>query len=158
MALISGTGKTKTLVEAIAQIITTTNDNVLLCAPSNLACDVLTAMLMKQIPAENIYRLYSKLANPYNMSQEIRSISNFLDVDHIDDHFYPSLLFLTKFPVLVCTLSVAGRLCQAKIGREYPQHFSYVFIDECASAAEFSALLPIAGKTIFIIPYRLEIK
>lgn len=44
---ITGTGKTKTLVAAIEQIVRTTDQNVLVCASSNAACDEIAVRLLK---------------------------------------------------------------------------------------------------------------
>ncbi|EDS42511.1 DNA-binding protein smubp-2 [Culex quinquefasciatus] len=44
--------------------------------------------------------------------------------------------------IVISTLTSSGKLVQANIR---PGHFSYVFIDECGSATEASALVPIAG-------------
>lgn len=48
---------------------------------------------------------------------------------------------LYKYRIIVSTLTVAGRLLQAKMN---PKHFTYLFVDECESATEAYTLLPIA--------------
>lgn len=146
-----GTGKTKTLVEAVAQIVTATSKNVLLCAASNAACDVLVSRLLLVIPDIFVYRMYSSMALTGTTSQNVKNASNVCD----GDAFYPSLENIQLARVLVCTTTVAGRLTQADIGQKYPGHFSYVLIDECASSTEASALIPIAGKKILIIGYQV---
>lgn len=118
-----------------------------MCAQSNLACDVLATRLLKEVPKDNIYRLFSILTNPYNVSEELQDISN-IDIDKNGEAVigaYPDLDFLDKFRVIVCTLTMAGRFCQADITIFYPNHFSYVVVDECASATDISAFIPIAG-------------
>lgn len=60
---------------------------------------------------------------------------------------YPSLDYLYEFRVLICTLSTAGCLVRTRSNWKFnSDHFGYVFIDECASAHETMALIPIAGK------------
>lgn len=81
------------------------------------------------------------MANVMNIEDNIRRSSNVDD----GDAFYPALDSLQKVQILVCTLVVAGRLAQAALPRKCPRHFTYVFIDECGSADEASALIPIAG-------------
>lgn len=137
-----GTGKTKTLVEAIAQIATRSNEKILVCATSNAACDVIAARLAQIIPQIFIYRLYSSMANADDIDNDIRGFSNISD----GDAFYPALENLTTVQVLICSLVVAGRLAQANIAKKYPNNFAYVFIDECASADEPSSLIPITGE------------
>lgn len=137
-----GTGKTKTLVEAIAQIATTTTQKVLVCATSNAACDVLASRLLKIIPESLIYRMYSTTTSLANVEQHIKESSNAAD----GDAFYPSIEHLKYAQVLICTLVVAGRLMQAKITKRYPNHFSYIFIDECACSTESASIIPIIGR------------
>lgn len=55
---------------------------------------------------------------------------------------YPSLDYIYQYRVVICTLATAGCLVRANCD---PKHFSYVIIDECASALETMALVPIAG-------------
>lgn len=47
-----------------------------------------------------------------------------------------------KYRIVVCTLTVAGRLAQGNISKN---HFTHLFIDECESAAETYTLIPIVG-------------
>lgn len=138
-----------TIIEAIAQIVKNTDEKVLLCSSSNFACDALAARLLHiDAVAEKqcVYRLYSKSTDPSNIPAFVKRISNFYDIDNIKDGFYPDLSFLVQFQVIVCTLTTAGRLTQANIGKNYPELFSYVIIDECACATEPGSITPIAGE------------
>lgn len=149
ISLILGTGKTKTIVEAVAQIVTKTNEKILLCSMSNTTCDVLaTRLLAIDVIAEKqcVYRLYSRMTSPASIPPQLKPISNFYDVDDNENSFYPALKFLANFQVIVCTLTTAGRLAQAKMAEDYPGHFSYIIIDECACATESFCIIPIAGK------------
>lgn len=80
------------------------------------------------------------MANVDNIDDALRWSSNVSD----GDAFYPALDALSNAQILVTTLVVAGRLAQATLSKSYPEHFDYVFIDECASTDEPSALIPIA--------------
>lgn len=108
---------------------------------SNAACDVIASRLLKLIPEILVYRMYSFTAKTQSSPVEVRISSNVAD----GDAYYPCLENLSLARVLVCTLTVAGRLAQANISLKQPHHFSYLFIDECASATEPTAMIPIAG-------------
>ncbi|KAG4067906.1 hypothetical protein HA402_010592 [Bradysia odoriphaga] len=139
-----GTGKTKTIVEAILQIWKTQpNSRILVCASSNSACDEIAQRLLKFIPSQdrdvdtfNLFRLYATSLNKDSPDQSILDTSNFFD------KFYPPLPTLYQYRIVVGTLGVAGRLTQARISTN---HFTHLFIDECGSATETASLIPIAG-------------
>lgn len=109
---ISGTGKTKTIVEAILQIWKTQpNSRILVCASSNSACDEIAQRLLKFIPTSdkdsdtfNLYRLYATSLNKDCPDQSILDTSNYFD------RFYPPLQTLYQYRIVVGTLGVAGRL------------------------------------------------
>ncbi|XP_058835561.1 putative helicase MOV-10 [Topomyia yanbarensis] len=136
-----GTGKTSTLVEAIAQIWKLKPDVfVLVTASSNFACNELTERLLRFIPKGDIFRFFSKHAERLmaDMSYELIECSNL----NTGSYRLPSKTELYNKRIVISTLTSAGKLVQAKIK---PGHFGYVFIDECGSATEASALIPIAG-------------
>lgn len=140
-----GTGKTKTLVAAIEQIVKSTDKNILVCAQSNAACDEITKRLLLVLNENEFYHLYSSSTIIETKSDEMFSVSNLGRVNL--QNSYPSLGYLYQFRVLICTLCVSGYLTRACIENVFrPDHFSYVIIDECASASEISALTPVAGK------------
>lgn len=114
----------------------------MVCSTSNAACDVLAARLLKIIPNAFIYRMYSATANVDNIEDDIRASSNVDD----GDAYYPSMVNLIEAQILICTSIVAGRLMQANINKRYPNHFAYIFIDECACSTESTALIPITGE------------
>lgn len=136
-----GTGKTSTLVEAIAQIWKLKpNVFVLVTASSNFACNELTERLLRIIPKEDIFRFFSKHAERLmaEMSYELIECSNL----NMGSYRLPSKKELYERRIVISTLTSVGKMVQAKIR---PGHFGYVFIDECGSATEASALVPIAG-------------
>lgn len=113
---------------------------------SNTACDEITERLFEVLGEDEMYRFYAKSYKHERVSSRIKNVSNYRP----DGIFYPSLKYLYKFRVLICTLCSAGCLTRARIDKDVwrPNHFDYVFIDECASAHETMCLIPIAGKTI----------
>lgn len=137
-----GTGKTKTLVAAIEEIIRTTDKYVLVCANSNSACDEITERLVDVLSEKKLFRLFSKSCNANQIKYRIKPICNYFQ----GNFKIPSLRFLYKFRVLICTLATAGCLARARMDPAYDSnHFSYVIIDECASTHETMSLIAIAG-------------
>lgn len=136
---IPGTGKTRTLIASIEQIIRSTDCCILVCANSNAACDEITQRLLKVLRTKEIFRMYAK---SYNKANAIKTCSNLFE----GEFRYPSLKFLYKFRVVICTLLTSGNLVRARDNPEFnPRHFSHIFIDECASTNEITTLIPIAG-------------
>lgn len=137
-----GTGKTKTLVEAIVQIVkrNVAGEHILVCAASNSACDEVADRLLKIIQNNQVFRMYS-ISQTDKMGiipRDVLAVSNLCKAEH----YYPTLLKLYQYKVVICTLTTAGRLSQAHIN---PQHFTQVFIDESGSATESQLLIAIAG-------------
>lgn len=147
-SLIQGTGKTKTVVAAIETIVRTTTKNILVCAQSNAACNEIAERLAKMLTKTQMLRMFSMSYDLDQISSTIRPFCNLFD----GELKYPSLEDLYKFRVLICTLSTSGCLVRARHCSTFdPSHFGYVFIDECASAHETMALVPIAGMNCFFI-------
>lgn len=138
-----GTGKTRTLVGAIEEIIRTTNKCVLVCANSNSACDELTERLLNVLTPEEIHRMYAKSFDKEKVSSKIQPICNI----NGEKFQMPSLEYLNQFRVVVCTLITAGSIVRArnKDSSFSSDHFSYIFIDEAASCQETISLIAIAG-------------
>lgn len=137
-----GTGKTKTLVEAISQIyMHCDNSRMLVCATSNAGADELALRIIKNLPnscwnRHHMYRIYSSSYEPeVPIPMILRESSNF------DLKYCPELKFLKKFRIIVATLLMGGSLRYAKLESDY---FTHLFIDECGSAKEISTLVPIA--------------
>lgn len=136
-----GTGKTTTIVEAIYQIHKLKpNSNILVATASNFAANEIVDRLLKVIPSNDIFRFFSKSCE--RMQNEIDAdvlvTSNFHSGTYSNPHYED--IYLSR--VVVCTLTTAGRLAQANVSDKY---FDYIFIDECGSAKEVSALVAIVG-------------
>lgn len=58
------------------------------------------------------------------------------------DESIPCLDEIYKYRIVVCTITVAGRLAQGQINKN---HFTHLFIDESESASETYTLVPIVG-------------
>lgn len=141
-----GTGKTRTLVALIEEIIHSSNKSILVCANSNAACDEITSRLLRIFDNDTLFRLYAKSYNATNVSCEIKKYSNFKEQFH-----FPCLKYIYKFRIVVCTLSTAGCISRARYEDcdFQPNHFSHIIIDECASTNETTALVAIAGNFNF---------
>lgn len=93
-------------------------------------------------------RMFSKSHELDQISPTIEPFCNLFD----GELQYPSLESLYGFRVLICTLSTSGCLVRARISSTFnPSHFGYVFIDECASAHETMALIPITGNDKIVL-------
>lgn len=130
-----------TIVETVCQLWKLKpKANILISTASNSACNEIASRLLKHIPDTDIFRLFagSQEKKRDQIDDELIEVSNL----ESGDHFYPCLEELYQFRIILCTLCVAGKLGLAKIS---PTHFSHVFIDECGSASEPEALIPIVG-------------
>lgn len=139
-----GTGKTKTLVAAIEKIVKTTEQNVLVCAQTNQACDELTERLMDRIDHNIMLRMYAKTHSTEKVTKKLQKISN-IDVE-TNSFDFPDLTSLYGYRVIICTLCTSNCLTRARKHKLWQcDHFNIVIIDECANTHETAALIPIAG-------------
>lgn len=111
---------------------------MLICAQSNAACDEITDRLLSTLSEYEMFRMYASSFDKNKLKPEFIPYCNWTG----DAFHYPSVEFLMKYRVIVCTLCTSGMLTRARIPYS---HFSYVFIDECASTHETMTLIPIAG-------------
>lgn len=138
-----GTGKTRTLVAAIQQIVRTTDKCILVTAKSNSACDTLTERLVDVLLSDEIFRMYAKSYDQNKLHDKIRPVCNLQD----GEFKFPSLDYLYGYRVLVCTLSTAGCLTRSRESETNfdSSHFGYVFVDEAACVQSPISFIPIAG-------------
>jgi helicase MOV-10 len=125
-----GTGKTSTLVEAVAQIVKILPlSRILVTVNSNSACDEIGDRLLNFCGANKMFRFYSpSFSKKMNrVHPKLKSCSNL----KYDYHIQPSIQELVSYNVIICTLVNSGRM--KGLG---PHHFDFIFIDECASSAE----------------------
>lgn len=138
-----GTGKTSTITEAICQLLLTQpHSRILVTAQSNAAADELALRLLKYLPNicyfyHNVYRLYAK-----HMLREVTDATLLANSNYTDCEL-PEWKLLSKYRVIVCTLVNSGRI--NKLSENSADHFTHLFVDECCSATESAALIPIAG-------------
>ncbi|XP_023160074.2 uncharacterized protein LOC111592226 isoform X2 [Drosophila hydei] len=149
-----GTGKTSTICEAIYQLYVRRPDtHILVLAGSNTACDEIALRLL---------RVISKVPSQSCPLTRIFAASCDRRIDNIDDllleysnmyalHFYPDVQAVHDYRIVVCTLSLAGKLSTGGFGRDEDKRnvFSHVFVDEAAASTEAEVLM---GITCTIAP------
>lgn len=130
-----------TIVESVCQLWKTNPDaNILISTATNSSCNEIATRLLKYLPHDDLFRLFAA-----NLQKNMDKIDiNLIKISNLKDqnHFYPGFNTLFKYRVLLTTVTVAGRLVQGEIPNN---HFTHVFIDECGSASEPAALIPIVG-------------
>lgn len=94
-----GTGKTKTLIEAIMQIIHNDNPNefILVCATSNSACNEVALRLLGNLGADKLFRIFAKSVSFHmeDIPAALLSASNLKTAEH----YYPSLQVIYQYKV-----------------------------------------------------------
>ncbi|XP_055916357.1 putative helicase mov-10-B.1 [Eupeodes corollae] len=140
-----GTGKTSTIVETVLQLWHRRPETrVLITAGSNSACDEVALRLLKTIneiqpEKPNILRIYAK-SNEKRLDcieDALIEASNFYSA-----HFYPSVEAIQEYRIIVCTISIVGKLVSAQFGSDF---FTHIFIDECGALTEPEALVAWMG-------------
>ncbi|CAD7012028.1 unnamed protein product [Ceratitis capitata] len=140
-----GTGKTTTLVEAIYQLyMLQPQSRILITAGSNGACDEIALRLCiafgSKIEPNTITRIYARSYEnrAMNLSDVLLEHSNLYG-----DHFLPAVSVLHTYRIVVCTLSIVGRLATGKFGKEMCGDgvFTHVFVDEVAASTEAETLV-----------------
>ena len=115
----AGTGKTKTLIAAIADVLglrkqdKTNKNRILLCAPSHAAADVLTERLTAILRRDEIFRMYSSSRPSTTVSGKMLPFT--VTIPGSDTFTLPSPAGWTKFRVVICTCKDAHILYRAQI-------------------------------------------
>lgn len=136
-----GTGKTITLVEAMNQVSRADpSAHILVCAPSNSACDLLCERLMVHMDPHQVYRVYANSRDPRTVPKHLLKYCNW---DERQDGFVcPKKGILMEYKIIVTTMVTAGRLVSGGIP---VGHFTHVFLDEAGQAVEPECVIAIAG-------------
>lgn len=137
-----GTGKTRTVVEAILQLYANRKDaRVLVCAPSNSAAD----HLLEQILGEKAVEV--RETEIFRLNASSRSYE---DVSHniIRFCFFENLVFkcppcsaVMRYRIIISTYTSAALLYGEGVNRG---HFSHIFLDEAGQASEPETMIPIS--------------
>ena len=132
-----GTGKTVTLTECVFQLLRRTpSSRILICAPMNYSCDLITHSLAKAglQPAQMM-----RLQDPRRRVVEAKAeILPYCCLDQASNQFVtPNFKSIDAVQVIVCSCYSAGILVR---GKKYS--FDYVLIDEAGQATVSETLIP----------------
>lgn len=116
------------------------NSRILVTAPSNAACDEVAIRLLLYVPRANLFRFYARSAEKRisELHPDLVKRSNLKD----GEYRWPQMSKLYNCGIIVTTCTNSGRLA---LNGFQKNHFDYIFIDECGSATEPSAIIPLAG-------------
>lgn len=136
---ILGTGKTTTLVEAITQLWKLKpHVKIFVTAYSNYAVDEIAKRVLSYVDKADCFRYYAQ-----SMNRKRDQIDpNLLEISNLQSNPLTSFNVLLSYRIVFCTLTNSGWLPLKGIPKN---SFDYIFIDECASATEASAIIPISG-------------
>lgn len=139
-----GTGKTMTVCESIVQILRYAEySRILVCAPSDAACDVIAKRLIRVLPKNSkALRINWWSRNPASLPPTLLSCSR---MDAKGFFRMPSQEEICEVNVVICQCFVAGCLeLETPENRSWmDEHFTHVFIDESSQSFEFESLIPL---------------
>ncbi|XP_050511316.1 putative helicase mov-10-B.1 [Diabrotica virgifera virgifera] len=124
-----GTGKTVTIVEAILQLKFKTTHKILVCAPSNAACDLITEKLLEHCTTNELIRVMSSTVDLSNVHEPVLRYSNYEEYEGSWQYKKMDSASLKTYRIVVTTLIHVGI-----VGGYYKP--DVVFVDEAAQACE----------------------
>jgi hypothetical protein len=144
-----GTGKSLTIVECILQVLMANpNAKILICAPSDAACDVL---------AKRIYPFLGKVKNNgvgglLRVNWWARKLASLpvelLPVSTMNSKGFfvlPKITEMRQASVIICQCFVAGVLEMEPNSTNWlKSHFTHVFVDETSQAMETEIMVPLS--------------
>ncbi|XP_002138690.3 uncharacterized protein [Drosophila pseudoobscura] len=144
-----GTGKTATICEAIYQLyVYKPESHILVLAGSNTACDEIALRLLRAIAKapetqpRPLTRIFAACCDRRidNINDLLLEYSNMYAL-----HFYPAVEAVHQYRIVVCTLSLAGKLSTGGFALDNCKRpvFSHVFVDEAAASTETESLMGI---------------
>lgn len=144
-----GTGKTMTVVESVIQILRhEANAKILVCAPSDAACDVVTQRLLPALPKKHKLLRVNWWARKYDsLPPQLLRCSL---TDEKGFFVMPRRSDIMGCSVIVCQCFVAGFLdiheahsTNEENSNWLENFFNHVFIDESSQSFEFESLIPL---------------
>jgi DNA polymerase III delta prime subunit len=143
-----GTGKTTTVVESIVQVLKCNpQSRILVCAPSDAACDVVAMRLLSVLPPRfKMLRVNWWARNSSSLPPSLLSCSPMDEEGFFD---MPCKEQIQQADVVICQCFVAGFLdidvtmntCNE--GPWMENHFTHAFIDESSQSFEYESLIPL---------------
>jgi helicase MOV-10 len=160
-----GTGKTKTVVEAVNQIVRAdfalnayAHRKILLTAPSDIACDIICSRLSASLGTNEMHRMNL----PQRKVNEVveMAILPYCNLGQTGEFQLSDIDSLKSYRVIVCTCAASAlllgylpesaepwgssELSDQPLSRiSIANHFQYIFIDEAGQALEPEVLIPI---------------
>lgn len=145
-----GTGKTLTVVESVIQVLRMNpSAKIMICAPSDAACDVLAKRIRPVLSSMNVDKSethqmlrinwWSRI--PASLPPELLSCT---PSNNAGFFAVPSSSDIKEASVVVCQCFVAGCLGLGSSENDWMQkHFTHLFVDESSQSLECEALVPI---------------
>jgi len=145
-----GTGKTLTVVESIVQVLRMNRlAKVLVCAPSDAACDVIAKriQLILQVVNSEASKNHQMLRvnwwsrNPASLPPELLRCT---PSNQAGFFAIPSASEIMEASIVVCQCFVAGCLGLGSSENDWMRnHFTHLFVDESSQSFECEALVPV---------------
>ena len=142
-----------TVVESIVQILRhDISSKILVCAPSDAACDVIAKRLLPVLRDTKIIRVNWWSRNPASLPPVLLPSSR---MDESGFFVLPSQAEMEEASIIICQCFVAGCLdvgCSTS-KTWMADHFTHTFIDESSQSYEFESLIPLlkVGKACSIV-------
>ncbi len=144
----AGTGKTTTVLESIVQVLRhDESSKILVCAPSDTACDVIAFRLQRLLPTKcngqalKMLRVNWWSRNPASLPPDLLSCSPSEASSGL--FTLPSMNEMLDANIIICQCFVAGCLEVGSNMNWMERHFSHVFIDESSQSFEYESLIPL---------------
>lgn len=123
---------------------------ILVTAYSNFAVDQIGKKVLDYLPKFDCFRYYSQ--SMYRRREQIDQ--NLLEISNLKDNGGVNNNELLSFRVILSTLINIGKISLKGLPKN---KFDYIFIDECGSATESSALIPISSFITFREEGRVQV-
>uniref|UniRef100_A0A7E4VNK8 RNA helicase n=1 Tax=Panagrellus redivivus TaxID=6233 RepID=A0A7E4VNK8_PANRE len=134
-----GTGKTSTLVEAIAKLVKS-GAKILICTPTNNSANVIAEALVDRGLKDSIFRILAASVDRFDLSEKLKSVTVRPVFDEDTKRiYYPMPEKLNEYPIIVTTLDSAWRV---KSLVDYV--FTHIFVDEAGQVPEMNIWKPFA--------------
>lgn len=135
-----GTGKSRTLVEAIKQILLhNPSAKILCCASTESTSDILLEALMRKFSPREMFRVYTRNRCKDLVNENLISYSKWNEEKQNFD--IPDLPSLMSFKIIITTACNSGILYGMGIEST---HFTHIILDEVSQMMETEALIPLS--------------
>lgn len=131
----------KVIQDAVLQLLRTSSLNrILICAPSNSACDALVRNLQKEIPISDMFRSNAAFRELDEVPDDIIPFCPYEEEQELFP--CPPLAELENFRLILSTFMSTFRLHHEGLKAG---HFSHIFLVDASSATEPETLVPLSN-------------